>query len=264
MKHFAPLLLTLSFACLLGFGQAPDGLTYKTGYSSMMKLGKDIYNALKPQQREQISGQPISIDIESTPFIRLLYYPEEPKPIRGVWISAGFIDLVNNVAHAKAIDKIEKGYFARYIDILAQETGQNVLKPLPNDSNRAYWTEDMLNEQLSNFNAIVGVVVGINLAHHYLGYYDKYKDKLGDAAGHPVPITNLLTDKEWDEAFRLGVKNSLDAGYTIEGMLPFFEAMDKMKTRPPWVSYFIPDRVKFAKTKKDLEKIQRKFFAGED
>ena len=26
---------------------SPDGLTYKTGYSSMMKLGRDIYKKLK-------------------------------------------------------------------------------------------------------------------------------------------------------------------------------------------------------------------------
>src|SRR4051812_37757638 len=165
MKLFSKLALALFFSTCAALAQpnSPDGLRYKSGYSGMMKLGKDIYNALKPQQREMVSAQPISIETDVTPFVRLLYYPDEPKPVRGVWISAGFIDLVNNVAHAKAIDSKQKGYFARYIDLLSQETGEKSLKPLPNDSNPAFWTEDMLNEQLSNFNSIVGVVVGIKL-----------------------------------------------------------------------------------------------------
>jgi len=262
MKLFSKLALALFFSACAALAQpnSPDGLRYKSGYSGMMKLGKDIYNALKPQQREMVSAQPISIETDVTPFVRLLYYPDEPKPVRGVWISAGFIDLVNNVAHAKAIDTKQKGYFARYIDLLSQETGEKSLKPLPNDSNPAFWTEDMLNEQLSNFNSIVGVVVGIKLAHHYLGHYTKYKDKLADNTDHPVPINDLLTDKEWDDAFHAGVRNALEAGCTIEGVIPFFEAFDRMKTRPSWAVHFLPDRVKAAKMKKEMEKIQRQFF----
>jgi hypothetical protein len=266
MKSF--FVFALGFWFLAGSALAqpnsPDGLTYKSGYSSMMKLGKDMYNALKPAQREFVSAQPISIETDVTPFVRLLYYPDEPKPIRGVWISAGFIDLVNNVAHAKAIDGKEKGYFARYIDLLSQESGEKSLKPLPNDSKPAYWTDDMLNEQLSNFNSIVGIVVGIKLAHHYLGHYEKYKDQLTDSSGKPVPIDRLLTDKEWEDAFRAGVRNALEAGCMVEGVIPFFEAFDKMKTRPAWAGYFLPDRVKFAKIKKEMENIQKKFLAGED
>lgn len=263
-------LLAFTIAALLAGGtlraqpNSPDGLTYKSGYSSMMKLGKDIYNALKPAERNLVSPQPISIETDVTPFARLLFYPDEPKPIRGVWISAGFIDLVNNVAHAKAIDLKQKGYFARYIDILSRETGETSLQPLPNDTNPQYWTDDMLNEQLSNFNAIVGTVVGIKLAHHYLGQYDKYKDQLVDANGNVRPINDLLTPKEWEEAFAKGVRNALDAGCTVEGVTPFFEAFDKMKVRPPWAVYFMPSHVKFAKMKKEMEKIQRKFFAGEE
>jgi len=261
MKPLSGLALALFVsAAALAQPNSPDGLQYKSGYSSMMKLGHDIYNALKPQQRETVSAQPISIETDVTPFVRLLYYPDEPKPVRGVWISAGFIDLVNNVAHAKAIDQKQKGYFAKYIEILSQETGEKSLKPLPNDSNPAFWTEDMLNEQLSNFNSIVGIVVGIKLAHHYLGHYAKYKDKLADNTDHPVPINDLITDKEWEDAFRAGVRNALDAGCAIEGAMPFFEAFDRMKTRPPWAIHFLPERVKFAKMKKEMEKIQKQFF----
>jgi hypothetical protein len=258
------LLLVPALTALFAFAQSgnPDGLTYKTGYSSMMKLGKDIYGALKPDQRDLISPQPISIETDVTPFVRLLYYSDEPKPIRGVWISAGFIDLVNNVAHAKAIDGKERNYFNRYIEILAQETGGQTLRPLPNDSNPRYWTDEMLNEQQSNFNSIVGMVVGIKLAHHYLGHYDKYKDKLSDTNGPAVAINNLLTAKEWEEAFLAGLRNALNAGCMIEGVVPFYEGFDRMKTRPAWAAHFLPDNVKFGKLRKEMEKIQKKYLEG--
>lgn len=243
---------------------APDGLAYRAGFSSMLKLGRDMYAFLKPEAKELISSQPISIATDQVPFARMLFEPEEPKPARGVWISEGFIDLVNRIAHAKAIDRIQKGYFTKYIDSLAQEDGEKLLKPLPNDSNPAFWSDDMLNQQLSDFNSIVGIVVGVKLAHHYLGHFDKYKDKLMGDSQNPVPINSLITPAEWDAAFAKGVRNALDAGCTVEGVITFYEAFDRMKTRPKWAAYFLPDFAKVAKMKKDMDRIQRKFFAGED
>jgi hypothetical protein len=263
-RSVVALFLVLALVIPPALAQPSDGLTYKTGYSSIMKLGKDVYNALKPEQRDSISPQPISIETDASPFVRLLFYDDEPKPVRGVWISAGFIDLVNNVAHARAIDTKEKNYFKRYIELLAQESGDKSLLPLPNDTNPRYWTDDMLNEQQSNFNSIVGMVVAIKLAHHYLGHYEKYKAKLTDNKGTQVPIANLVTEKEWNDAFQSGVRNALNAGCMIEGVIPFFEAFDKMKVRPAWTSYFLPDNLKFSKIRKEMEKIQKRFLDGEN
>lgn len=259
-------LLVSGFLCasLQALAQSSDGHTYKTGYSSIMKLGKDIHHALKPEYRDLISPQPISIDTDVTPSIRLLYLPETPKPERGVWITAGFIDLVNNVAHAKAIDAKDRGYFKRYIDLLAQESGKNMLSPLPNDSEPKYWTDKMLNEQQSNFNSIVGMMVGIKLAHHYLGHYEKYQARLESNSGNTQAINLLLSEQEWEAAFRLGVRNALEAGCMTEGVIPFFEAIDKMKVRPPWAIYFLPDNAKFPKLKREMERIQARFLRGED
>jgi hypothetical protein len=238
--------------------------TYKTGYSSIMKLGKDIYAALRADRKEFVSPQPISIETDVTPSVRLLYFPDEPRPARGVWISAGFIDLVNNVAHAKAIDRKERGYFKRYTDLLAQESGRNMLSPLPNDSNPKYWTDEMLNEQQSNFNSIVGILVGIKLAHHYLGHYDRYKARLGDTTANPAAINPLLAPAEWEEALQQGLRNALEAGCMIEGVLPFFEAIDRMKVRPPWAIYFLPENVKYSTLKRTMERTQQRFLRGED
>lgn len=267
MRFSVPAILAFFLATgVFAQPNSPDGLTYKSGYSAMMRLGRDLYSALKPEHREMLSSQPVSLDLDVTPFVRLLYfnYPDEPKPMRGVWVSAGFIDLVNNLAHAKAIDRIERGYFKRYIAILEQETGEKSLRPLPNDTNPSYWTEDVLNEQLSNFNSIVGIVLGVKMAHHYLGQFDKHRAELLDERGDARPINNLLTSKEWDEALNKGVRNAMDAACMIEGVVPFFEAFDRMKKRPAWASYIIPDNMKFSKVRKDMERIQKRYLNGQD
>jgi hypothetical protein len=262
MMKLSLLFLLCSAQAVFAQPNSPDGILYKSGYSSIMKLGRDLYSSLEPARQKFISPQPISIETDLTPSIRLLFYPNEPKPMRGVWISAGFIDLVNNIAHAKAIDRIKKGYFAEYIKLLSEETGEKSLRPLPGIENSAYWTDDVINDQLSNFNSIVGVVVGIKLAHHYLGHYEKYKDRLTDSHGEPVPINNFLTTAEWEQAFKAGVQNALNAGCTVEGAIPFYESFEKMKKRPAWVRYFIPDKVKFSRLKKEMEKSQANFFNG--
>jgi hypothetical protein len=251
---------------LLAQPNSPDGLTYKTGYSAMMKLGRALYEQLDPPQKEVISAQPISMDVDMTPFARMMFYPDADaggKPLRGVWISAGFIDLVNHVAHAKAIDKSQRGYFQKYIVQLAGESGEKELKALPDDENPKFWTEDMLNEQQSNFNSIVGIVTGIKMAHHTLGHFDKYKDKLMDKEGvKPQPINELITDKEWEDAYKEGLFISLNAGCFIEGVIPFYEAFDKMNPRPAWAVYFLPGKAKFAKMKKDFVKFQDDYLNG--
>jgi hypothetical protein len=260
--------LTLFARLAAAQSNSADGLTYKTGYSAMMKLGRALYEQLDPKDKKLISAQPISMDVDLTPFTRMMYYPADSNepgavPLRGVWISAGFIDLVNHVAHAKAIDKIQKGYFQKYINQLMAETGEKELRPLPDDGNPKFWTDDMLNEQQSNFNSIVGIVVGIKMAHHTLGHFDKYKDKLIEKDGvKPVPIEELITDKEWEDAYKEGLFTSLNAGCFTEGVIPFYEAFDKMPTRPPWSIYFLPPKAKFAKMKKDFVRFQDDYLAG--
>lgn len=242
-----------------------ENLRYKTSYKVIRMLGLDLYKAMKPKQREVVCPEPVSIETDVKPFVKLAEYPEEDKPMRFVFVSVGFIDLMNYVAHAKAIDdKLEKGYFERYVLSLAAETGEKELKELPNLSNPKYWTEDVLNEQLSNFNQMVGAAVAIKLSHHYLGHYKKYAGKLEDAQGQTIPINILLTSAEWEESMRAGVRNALDAGMGIEGPKALFDCIDKMPKRPDWTLYFLPAGAKVKAIKKDMEKIEKKFFAGEE
>ncbi|MBM3840822.1 MAG: hypothetical protein FJ398_23265 [Verrucomicrobia bacterium] len=246
----------------LAQSDASDDFKYKTNPLTTKSLGRDLQKSLKPQNQEIVFGDPIAVELDDVPFVRLEEVPEEPKTIPKVVISEGFDDLVNRVAHAKAIDKIQRGYFQKYILSLAEESGERELKPLPNDTDKRFWTDDMKNEQYSNYNSIVGTLVGINLAHHYLGHYRKYQAKLVNAEGKHAPINNLLTPKEWDESLRLGVRNALNAGCAIEGVLPFFECFEKMPERPAWTAFFVPDDAKYKDIKKTLEKVQKDYFSG--
>jgi hypothetical protein len=267
-KHFRrcafATLLVLALAVFPGMAQPDtDHPTYKTGYTDIMKLGSDIHESLDRPYRDVIHSQPIFLETDVTPFVRTIEYPEDPKPLRAVFVSAGFIDLVNNVAHAKAIDQIEPGYLQKYILSLSQETGEMSLQDLPNLSDKRFWVDDIIEaEQPSNFNQIVGTVVATKLAHHYLGHYKKYESQLNDANGNPVAIYNLLTPAEWEAALKAGARNALNAGLAMDGVKALYDAIDKMPKRPPWTAYFLPDHVKVSKLKKDLEKIESDYFKG--
>lgn len=211
-----------------------------------MKLGRDLHAALKPEQRKKIAEQPISIETDNQPFVRHQLLRHGGEEVRGVWISAGFIDLVNHVAHAQAIDAWAKAYLRKYVELL--EAGG--VPELPNGGEARYWSDEVLNEQQSNFNSIVGVVVGMKLANHYLGHLE------GTAEGEHVSA------EEWREALMQGVRNALRAGCMTEGAIPFFAEMDRMKARPAWVADFIHPRVEFSEVRKEMEELQSRFLAG--
>ena len=243
----------------------PAGVTYKMGYAASVRFGYELHRALKPKFRPLVDSRPIRVDMSDTPFIRVEENvdPEVGKPLGVVVISAGFIDLVNNVAHAKAIDRIEKGYFRRYVLSLGQETGTQGLRELPNLSDPRYWTEAMMNEQLTFYNQTVGVCVGAKLATYYRGYYRKYAGSLRDPQGNPVSIYSLLSQAEWDDSLKWGAVNALDCALATEGVIALFEAIDRMPRRPAWTEFFVPEKVKVSKCKRDLERLEKRFFSGE-
>ncbi len=253
--------LCLTCACLSP-AAASDAPAYETGYRAIMKLGTDLYRALPPKQRDQVNVHPVSLETDVMPFVRTTEYPDESKPMRMVFISLGFVDLMNNVAHAKAINKTEKNYFERYLQTLARETGEMSLRDLPRISERKYWTVNMINEQASNFNQMVGMVLAIELSHHYLGHFKKYADKLSDEKGIPVPINTLLTPEEWEASLKAGSRNALECGLGVDGLKALYEAMDKMPRRPFWTIYFLPDSVQVDRVSKTLEKYEKDYFQG--
>ncbi len=230
----------------------------------MVDMGKQLFRALPPKFKEQLHFQPVNLDSDSMPFIRTeeLQLPDMNKPMRLVFVSVGFVGLVNYIGHAKAIDAKEKGFFLNYVMSLAKETGEKDLKELPKITNRAYWTDDMMNEQESSFNQIVGMVLAIELSHHYLGHFQKYAAQLKGPDDTDVPINRLLTPSEWDDSIKAGARDALECGYGVDGVIALYEAIDRMPERPAWTIYFLPPGVKSPKMKKDLKRIEDAFFAG--
>lgn len=264
-KSFIPLLFCLWAITVTPTVHAEDSSStpkYATGYSATMKLGSDLYSSLKAKYRDQIASQPISLETDVTPTIKPVEYPDENKPIRMVFISVGFLDLMNHVAHAKAIDKIEPGYFQKYILSLAGEQGDKSLKDLPNISDRRYWTDDVMNEQLSNFNQMTGMLVAMNLSHFYLNHYSKYAAKISDEGKKGEIINNLLTPVEWNESLKAGAAHALDCGFGVDGIKALYDCISKMPSRPAWTAYFLPANANVTKVKADLEKYEKDYFQG--
>jgi hypothetical protein len=264
-RFFATIcLLSFLFGFLTEAAFARDGVpTYETGYKAIMKLGVDLHKALDPKFRNQIHSQPISLETDVTPFVRPVEYPDDSRPLRMVFISVGFVDLMNNVAHAKAINQVEKGYFERYVTSLSQENGDLSLRDLPRLTDSRFWNLDVMNEQLSTFNQMVGMVLAIDLSHHYLGHYKKYESSLSDERTKTVAINNLLTEKEWEDSVRVGMFNAIESGLGVEGVKALYEAIDKMPTRPTWTAYFLPSNVNVSKLLKTLEKYEKGYFKGQ-
>ncbi len=250
----------------VSLAQAPTTLAaskYQSNYSTIKQLGDDLYQALKPSYQAQVSPHPLWYNDDLRPYIRPFEFENDKNTLRIVYVSEGFIRLVNGIAHAKAIDKIEPGFFSKYIRLLSEQTGGQVVPELPDLSNPRYWTDDVINEQLSYFNQIVGVLAAIELAHHYLGHEEKYADLLHDSASNPVTMATCCTPAEWDQALKIGAANALDCGYAFEGVKAFYDCIMAMERRPGWTFYFLPLKVRvdnLAKTKKTLDDMEKTFF----
>lgn len=232
----------------------------------MVTMGQTLYKGISPKYRPLVYSRPVNLQTDLVPYVRpeVIEYPDMKEPWRVVFISVGFVELVNYVAHAKAIDAVEKGFFQNYVLSLASAVAEKGIPQLPRITDRRWWTDPMVNAQESDFNQMVGIVLAIEIAHHYLGHYAKYRDRLVNSNGVHVPINQLLEPKEWENAVKTGAKNALRCGYGVEGVLALYEAIEKMPQRPAWTVYFLPSWAKVAKLKRDLKRIEGNFFAGMD
>src|ERR1041385_3901634 len=197
---------------------APDPanpLSYKTDITTIQALGRDLYRSLGSADKALLSPEPVSLDTSLRPSIRLYTQRNGAgTAIRGVWVSTGFIDLANRLAHAKAIDKRRKGYLRRYLEVVQRSEDQ--VPELPERDTPLFWTDDMLNEQRSSFNSIAATLVGINLAHHYLGHYQKYAALLENSERGQAPMNGLLTRTEWEESYQSGIRDAMTTGCMTE------------------------------------------------
>jgi len=252
------LALVLGFSCL---GSAPTSQhAYSSGFSSTEKIAEDLCELLAPKFGDKIGARPLTLQPQDTPVISPVVLTDEGKSQAEVCISAGFIDLMNHIAHAKAIDKIQPGFFSAYVQNLGRIHGQAFV--LPDMVDARYWTDDVMDSQVSFFNQMVSMLMAINLSHHYLGHYTKYAAQLANPENKLVPINQLISPDEWNVSLKSGVHNSLDSGLATEGLSALLDAIDKMPQRPEWTIFVVPPYADLKKTNKQLAAWEYDFFHG--
>jgi hypothetical protein len=254
------LLLALAFSAT-GLGTVAER-TYAPGFSMAMKLGGELHEALPQKFYDQLDARSIALQPQDFPLISPVATSEENHIQRQVELSAGFIDLVNHLCHAKAIDKVQPGYFDQYVGILARVSGADPSAPPPSIVEARFWSEDIVNDQLGYFNQMMGMMMAISMSHHYLGHYAKYAAKLAGAGDKIGPINNFLSPAEWDVSVKAGALDALNCALSTDGLRIMFEALDKMPTRPAWAAYIAPQNIDFKKLNKELTRYEEDFFHG--
>lgn len=257
------------FASLLGAGlqfassshaQQPPG--YETGFETVSRITADLHQALDRSQRPSFYPAAFLLTNLPTPCLQTYPLKEAANPARAVCLSRRYVDLLNFISHAKAIDGVSHGFFVKAMARLALEGGEQ-LPDLQANSIRNSWSFETMNRQASSFNQMAGALVAIEMAHAYLGHYQKYASQLMDAQRHSVPINRVINQAEWHEAVMLGGRHALDCGMAVDGLKIAFESIDKMPARPSWRIYFLPDAIEgkeVNKINRELDRMQKNAF----
>jgi hypothetical protein len=164
------------------------------------------------------------------------------------------------VAHAKAIDESDRGFFARYTTQLGAKSRDNAIPEFVALHSAKERTFQIMNRQASHFNQMAGTLVAIDLAHQYLGHYRRHAQEFSGDATAPTPVNTLITEQEWREAVMRGAKNALACGLGVEGLRSLLEGFGRMQTRPAWAAYFIHPKANLNKISSELGRLERDFF----
>src|ERR1700733_6768244 len=147
---------------------------YGTSFKDALKIGNDLYETLNQKYQKNVNPQLVQIETSDAPVITPIESSDDNRTLHQVSVSVGYLDLINHIAHAKAIDRIQPGFFQQYVLNLARQTGADGHVEAPNMVDARYWRDDVMNDQISFFNQMVGMTMAISLSHHYLGHYNKY------------------------------------------------------------------------------------------
>jgi hypothetical protein len=258
-NHLNQLFVGAWLVLLLPASGAPEaaGHVYDGGVSQARQVGSDLYQTLDATCKKNLYSQPVQVEPMKAPLILPSEGGDATKPLRMVRVSAGFIDLLNHIAHAKAIDRIQPGYFQQYVLDLSRMAGTDTL---PEMVDNRYWTADVMNDQAGYFNQMIGLTVAISLSHHYLGHYTEFSSKT--LAGKLVPINDLLAPSEWDASLKAATINAMDCALATDGPQALFEAIDKMPARPAWADFIVPPATDLKKLNKQLKDYENAYFNG--
>ncbi len=246
----------LAGALLIGGGASGEPQQqYTTDWGTISGLAADIQDALKPGVKEKVAAAPLQLEKSPTPAVKLAGAGREPRTIA---LTTGMVEALVAVSHAEAIGAREKNYLKQYVESMAAN-GEGAAGPLPNVEKSQYWTDDVMNEQVTKFNSLAGILVSITMAQQYLGLHEKFAKEAAAANGM---LNKALPAADFERSFSQGIRNALEVGIATDGLMSLLEAVEKMKVRPAWVAYFVPDSVDLAKLRRAMKKAEADFFAG--
>lgn len=263
VQRLAWALAGLATAASLSAGAEGLASRYGTGYSNLVAIAQDLLGALEPAQRARFYPVPLWRADDPVPGIRPTVWRVGTQQLWAVEVSAGLIDLLNFLSHAKAIDGVDRGFYRKCVASLAVPIGEAGLPALP-ISHRKAWAFDTLNHQVSHFNQMAAGLLALQMAYHRLGYYQKYLASQVPADGRPAPIAVLATYPEWLEAVTKGANHALKCGFGIDGLCALFEAFDKLPNRPAWTFEFLPPGARAPKLRRQLVRTEHDFFLVSD
>jgi hypothetical protein len=233
---------------------------YQNGFPTVVKIAGELCLALEQANHKRLGTRPVVLAEGKVPSFGAASSPDRARGDYTLTISAGCVELLNGLAHAKALDEVQPGYFKSYTGLLGRDKAAPCPPVAQHIPESLAWKDDLLNHQAGTFNQMAGALIAIELAHQYLGHYRKYSAQLADSAGHPVPNNSRLTEKEWREAVLKGARNSLDCGLGVDGLRCLLSAFDQMSHRPEWSTWFVHARANVAKLDRELAAIEREFF----
>ena len=235
----------LLFRSEAGEGTTPGG--YEMGSSNLMQMAEEM--ALG-------TPRPAFLQTEDIPILSPVTAPETGSNSGTVCFSKGFVDLVNHVAHAKALDDDTRGFLKAYVAFLSTN-GHGTPVPPPSfpDVQKA-WSADTVNTQMGYFNQIGAGLMAVELACVKLGYHRKHVAPAGASTDKPTPLKASLTPREWQTALLTGATNAIMTGYNTPGLIAFYRALDQVKPKPAWADYFLPPNANVNKIARDLRLVE--------
>ena len=242
-------------------GEPPAPRAYDNTIATVTKISGELHLALDAAKRRQLRAEPKFLAGLSSPCLAPIIDGETPA--NAVAISSGFVDLLNHLAHAKALDESVSGYFEQYVSALSKDDSaplEPVGKALPNEQ---VWSFDTMNHQVSLFNQMAGTLLAIDMAHHYLGHSKKHGATLSADGNAPEPFTEKVSEKEWREAVLKGARNSLDCGLGVDGFRTILTAVEKLPARPKWSACLVHPKADTSKLNRELEKLEKDYFLVE-
>ena len=237
----------------------PARYVYPKESNIITKLRQALFETLDPKRQRCFASRPGSLEFcaaATTPSAE----HNQIKASCQAGLSVAFVDLLNHLAHAKAIDRIQRGYFEQYTANLARQSSGTTIPVAPDITNPRFWTADIMSEQMSYFIEMIGTTMAINLSHQYLGHFNKYTSQ--SSAAESQPINNFLTRSEWDASVKLGVRNALDCAIPTDGARALFEAIDKVPDRAGWTAMIVPQNTDLKELNKKLCSYETQYYRG--